>query len=166
MKIIKYNFEYCCSPLWLKDSDNKNSIFEEILSIDELIEIVSLFKNKSIAEKSLIALQKVKSQWLYSPIYSTENGFALPLREIQYLIIPTSLRKEIAEINSIYQSTYNQKDGRESGFKDSLQEGIWAYRAIHSAEILSFELKGAYVVQYNRKNWEYLVEKMYSSFQK
>jgi len=76
------------------------------------------------------------------------------------LEIDIFLKKEIKELQDEFQSTYNREDGRESGFSDIIQQGIWAQRAINSAEILQKELKGKYEVIYKRDYWEYCVQQM------
>ena len=76
------------------------------------------------------------------------------------LAISNYLKKEIKELQDEFQSTYNQVDGRESGFSDIIQEGIWAHRVLFSADILKAELKNKYDVIFKKWYYEYPIQRM------
>lgn len=107
-------------------------------------------------------MKKLKYSFEYccSPIWIEEIGIDKPIMEnvsIDSLNVDKFLKNEIEELQRIYQSTYNERDGRESGFEDLYQYSIFINRVIFSAQLLKMNIGNEYKIVFDLENWEKLL---------
>jgi hypothetical protein len=101
---LKYSFEYFCSPIWVKNNQKIDSIFENI--------------------------------------------------NVDLIPISDKLKKEINELNIIYQSTYNDDYPPEPKSLQKNEDLFFSKRIIESAKYLSKELSLNYKILFDRNKWE------------
>jgi hypothetical protein len=101
---LKYSFEYFCSPIWVKNDQKIDSIFENI--------------------------------------------------NVNLIPISDKLKKEINELDIIYQSSYNDDYPPDPKALSKNEDLFFSRRIIESAEYLSKELPHNYKILFDRNKWE------------
>lgn len=114
-------------------------------------------------------MRKLKYNFEYgcSPIWIEEIGVDDPIMEnidVDGINIDGFLKNEIRELNEIYQSTYNEKDGRKSGFISLYQYSIFVNRVIFSAQLLKKSLSKEYMIVFNLNYWNQLLSTINREF--
>lgn len=107
-------------------------------------------------------MRKLKYSFEYccSPIWLQEVNVENPIFEnvfIDVLDLDEFLKKEIKELELIYQFTYNEDDGRESGFENLYEFSIFVNRVLLSAELLKINLKNRFEIIFDEKYWNSLI---------
>jgi len=101
MKELKYSFEYFCSPIWINNKEDLNSVFENI--------------------------------------------------DIDLLQVSDSLKREIIELDLIYQSTYNEEYPPVPKCLAKREWLLFIKRVLKSSEQLTEELVGKYTILFDKK---------------
>lgn len=96
-------------------------------------------------------MEKLKYNFEYccsSPFWV--NGECYPYAD---LALDEFLKNEIKELELMHQSTYNEDDGRESGFENLYEFTIFVNRVLVSVELLKINLKNRFEIIFDGKYW-------------
>lgn len=146
-KVLRYNLEFFCSPLWIYNDD----ITTEIVYIDDWLKRLSC--DIIIDKNALKILEENRKKWAITPnhYFREINGQFVLIADIVYLNdlkISNELRIEINELNEIFQSIFNEDYPPNSGFASKEEDDIFTKRLLLSAQNLRKEIAPNYDLEF------------------